>query len=80
MDAVSVWKVRPVSSRKLHAGTRRGEEGSASETRRCLRVEVDEEDGGGAVNEKVCWEGEQVDGSDMAETGGRGEQLIICGG
>lgn len=67
MDADSVWKVRPVSSRKLHAGTRRGEEGSASETRRCLRVEEDEDEGGGAENEKVCWDGEQVDGSGMED-------------
>lgn len=46
---------KPVSSRKFQAGTRRGEDGSASETRLCLRE--DEEGGRGAVKEKVGADG-----------------------
>jgi hypothetical protein len=44
-----------VSSRKSHAGTRRGEEGNARETRRCLTADVDgdDEEGKGAVKENV---------------------------
>lgn len=49
-----VW--RPVSSRKLHAGTSRGEdEGRARETRRCLTTLARRGSalgGNGAVNEK----------------------------
>lgn len=53
--------MRPVSSRKFHAGTSLGEDGSASDTRLCFSAEeVDdaeemEEDtaGKGAVKEKV---------------------------
>jgi hypothetical protein len=49
-----------VSSRKLQAGTSRGEDGNANETRRCLRGEcaiADEEAGKGALNEKVDVDG-----------------------
>lgn len=53
--------MRPVSSRKFHAGTSLGEDGSASDTRLCFSaeevddVEETEEDtaGKGAVKEKV---------------------------
>jgi hypothetical protein len=41
---------RPVSSRNLKAGTSRSEAGVARETRRCLGTE---QEGNGAVNEKV---------------------------
>ena len=53
----------PVSSRKSQAGTRRGDEGRARETRRCLRADADgaettvDDDGNGAVKEKVDDEG-----------------------
>lgn len=53
-----------MSSLKFHAGKRRGEEGNASETRRCFRgaAELDEEaesdtGGNGAVKENVDVEG-----------------------
>lgn len=57
---------RPVSSRKVQAGNKRGEDGRARDTRRCLDEEaglvetenddVDEDEGGGgngAVKEKA---------------------------
>lgn len=52
------WELRLVSSRKLHAWTWRGEDGSASETRLSFRgVEGEDEDEGedekGAVKENV---------------------------
>lgn len=53
----------PVSSRKLQAGTRRGDEGSASDTRRCFSgefgvdTEVEDDAGKGALNENVEAEG-----------------------
>jgi hypothetical protein len=47
----------PVSSRKLHACTTRGEDGSASDTRRCLSAVEDEDAGNGALNENVEAEG-----------------------
>lgn len=49
-----------VSSRKLQAGTSRGEDGNANETRRCLSGECtipDEEAGNGALNENVDADG-----------------------
>lgn len=47
-----------VSSRKLHAGNNRGDEGRARETRRCCFelwefVKVEDGGGNGAVNEKA---------------------------
>lgn len=51
---------RPVSSRKLQAGTSLGEEGSARDTRRCFKgrqPDDDEAAGNGALNEKVDVEG-----------------------
>ena len=44
---------RPVSSRKFQAGKMRGEDGSASETRRCFPAADDGDGGNGAVNENV---------------------------
>jgi hypothetical protein len=53
---------RPVSSRKFHACTTRGEEGSARDTRLCFKGDAaeneDEEAGNGALNENV-----EVDGT-----------------
>lgn len=51
-----------MSSLKLQAGTSLGEEGSASDTRRCFRAE--EEAGKGALNEKVDVEGTLSGGGD----------------
>lgn len=45
-----------MSSRKFHAGNSRGEDGNASETRRCFRDEDalgESDSGNGAVNENV---------------------------
>jgi len=54
----ATWESRPVSSRKLQAGTSLGEEGSASDTRLCfneelVEVEAEEDAGNGALNENV---------------------------
>jgi hypothetical protein len=61
-DVLATWESRPVSSRKLHAGTNLGDDGSANDTRRCLSgVFVAEDDdevaGKGALNEKVDADG-----------------------
>ena len=54
-EVSGTWDSTPVSSRKSHAGTRRGDEARARETRRCFTADIDgvEEEGRGAVNEKV---------------------------
>lgn len=49
---------RPVSSRKLQAGTSLGDDGSAKDTRLCFKgdsalADTDDEAGKGALNEKV---------------------------
>ena len=53
-----------MSSRKLHAGTNRGEDGSAIETRLCFTVPTGPlvDTGNGAVNENV-----EVDGRPIFE-------------
>jgi hypothetical protein len=56
VEVSATWEARLVSSRKLHAGTRRGEDGKAKETRLCF-AGVDVEAGKGAVNEKVGVDG-----------------------
>jgi len=61
-DAASVvWESKPISSRKLHGWTTRGDEGDASETRRCFNAftvaEVAGDTGNGALKENVDEEG-----------------------
>lgn len=48
-----------MSSRKLQAGTSRGEDGNASDTRLCLKGAciADDDAGNGALNENVDAEG-----------------------
>ena len=61
MEVSATCDSSSVSSRKLHAGTKRGVLGNASDTRLCLRgVDglEDEEAGNGALNENV-----EVDGT-----------------
>lgn len=56
----AICESRPVSSRKLQAGTSLGEEGSASDTRRCFKgrlLDDAEAAGNGALNENVDVEG-----------------------
>lgn len=79
-EVSATCEVRPVSSRKLHACTSLGEDGSASDTRLCFNAEeevgdvgeLDEDNAGkGAEKEKVAAVGGlQVEfaDSDMAET------------
>lgn len=82
-EVSATCEVSPVSSRKFHACTSLGEDGSASDTRLCFSVEVDVGDDGeldddnagkGAEKEKVAAVGglrvESAE-SDMAETGQR---------
>lgn len=59
-----------VSSLKLHAGTRRGEDGRASETRRCFKVAWEPlvaVGGYGAAKEKV-----ELDGALICAVGSAG--------
>ena len=56
-DVPAICESRPVSSRKLQAGTSLGEEGSAKDTRRCFKGRLLEGAGNGALNEKVDVEG-----------------------
>ena len=71
-ESAAEWTPTPVSSRKLNAGNRRGEDGKASETRRCLSGEATEDidaevgSGKGALNENVEVEGSCVACSEVA--------------
>lgn len=60
----------PVSSRKLHAGKMRGEDGSASETRRCFASDDVGDGGNGAVNENVDEDG-------IVDVEGAAEAIVV---
>lgn len=58
-DVLAICESRPVSSRKLQAGTSRGDDWSANDTRLCLSgvFALDDDAGKGALKEKVDADG-----------------------